>query len=193
MKIEEVRLLLSVALRTTRITVPPGTTLGAAAKDQLEMARAYESDGTNFAGSGDPVNALAGFFYAFGWLHFGWFYGTLSTEMAMPPCPFIYPCGRLPLPASEKLHEKSCRYERLLTTASSSVTCAPDPSTQAYLLAARTLQVAATSARQGRWLLEVVREEDALAHFSYGHGWLDAGVRAGLFTIHANREIFTVD
>jgi len=113
--------------------------------------------------------------------------------MPVPPCPFIRPCGRLSRNVSDKLHEKSSRYERLLTTASASVTCAPDPSTPAYLLATRTIQVAITSARQGRWYREVMREEDALAHFSYGHGWLDAGVRAGLFTIHANREIFTVD
>jgi len=193
MKIEEVHLLLSAALKTTRIPVPPGTALHSVAQDQLEMARAYESDGTTFFGSGDPVNALAAFFYAFGWLHFGCAYGTLVTDMPVPPCPFIRPCGRLSRNVSDKLHEKSSRYERLLTTASASVTCAPDPSTPAYLLATRTIQVAITSARQGRWYREVMREEDALAHFSYGHGWLDAGVRAGLFTIHANREIFTVD
>ncbi|HII97976.1 MAG TPA: DUF357 domain-containing protein [Methanoregula sp.] len=193
MKIEELHLLLSAALEKTRITVPPETALWACAKDQLAMARAYESDGTTFAGRGDMVNALAGFFYAFGWLHFGCAYGTLITDMPIPPCPFIRPCRRLPGAVSGKLTEKSSRYERLLTTASASVTCAPDPSTPAYLLAARTLQVAYASACQGRWFLEMKREEDALAHFSYGHGWLDAGVRAGLFTIHAHREIFTVD
>lgn len=193
MKIEEVHLLLSAAQKTTRIPVPPGTALHAAAKGQLEMARAYESDGMTFFGSGDPVNALAAFFYAFGWLHFGCAYGTLVTDMPIPPCPFIRPCGRLPLPANDKLHEKSSRYERLLTTASASVTSAPDPSTPVHLFATRTIEVATTSARQGRWFLGLKREEDALAHFSYGHGWLDAGVRAGLFAIHANREIFTVD
>jgi len=62
MKIEEVHLLLSAALKTTRIPVPPGTALHSVAQDQLEMARAYESDGTTFFGSGDPVNALAAFF-----------------------------------------------------------------------------------------------------------------------------------
>ena len=36
------------------------------------------------------------------------------------------------------------------------------------------------------------QKEDALACFSYGHGWLDAGVQAGLFAVIANRDIFTV-
>ena len=34
--------------------------------------------------------------------------------------------------------------------------------------------------------------EDALASFSYGHGWLDAGVTAGFFHILAERDLFTV-
>ncbi len=34
--------------------------------------------------------------------------------------------------------------------------------------------------------------EDALASFSYGHGWLDAGVTAGFFRIVAQRDLFTV-
>jgi hypothetical protein len=37
------------------------------------------------------------------------------------------------------------------------------------------------------------RQEEALACFSYGHGWLDCGVETGLFSICANREMFTVD
>jgi hypothetical protein len=36
------------------------------------------------------------------------------------------------------------------------------------------------------------RFEDALACFSYGHGWLDAAIRAGLIRITGNREIFAV-
>jgi hypothetical protein len=34
--------------------------------------------------------------------------------------------------------------------------------------------------------------EDALAHFSYGHGWLDAGVTAGFFRIMTERDLFPV-
>jgi len=192
MKTGELHILLSAALEKTRSTAPPGTALGHTAAGQLEMVRAYESDGTTFAGSGDPVNALASFFYAFGWLHFGCVYGTLITDMKIPPCPFIHPCDRLPAKDHEKLQEKSARYDRLLATARASVTCAPDPSTPAHLLAARTLKVTSAYSGSGRWFLQENRHEDALAHFSYGHGWLDGGVRAGLFVIIAERDLFTV-
>ena len=192
MKIAECQLILSAALGKTRITVPPGTALCTTAACELEMVRAYASDGADFVAKNDPVNALASFFYAFGWLHFGCVHGTLITDMQTPACPFTRPLERLCEEYREKLQEKSGRYERLLATARSSVTCAPDPSTPAYQLAARTLQVAETYTGQGRWLMQKGRTEDALANFSYGHGWLDAGVRAGLYGIIAERDLFTV-
>jgi hypothetical protein len=192
MKIRECQVLLSSALKNTRSDIPDGTTLGRVAATELEMARAYLSDGTTFLKTDDPVNALGSFFYAFGWLHFGVAYGTLSTEMKLTPCPFIRPCERLPDRVFGKLTEKTGRYERLLDTARSSVTCAPDPSTPAHLIATRVLEIAETYTTQGRWFRQENRNEDALASFSYGHGWLDAGVLAGLFVITAEREIFTV-
>jgi hypothetical protein len=192
MKIRECQVLLSASLENTRITVPAGTALGNTAAAELEMARAYLCDGTTFSTTNDPVNALASYFYAFGWLHFGCAFGTIRTEMKVPPCPFISPCERLPDKAGEKLMEKSERYQRLLDTARSSVTCAPDPSTPAYLLAVRVLMIAETYAGRGCWFIQDKRHEDALASFSYGHGWLDAGVRAGLFVITAERDLFTV-
>jgi uncharacterized protein len=192
MKIRECQVLLSSALGNTRITAHGETALGRTGATEIEMARAYLNDGTTFATKGDPVNALASYYYAFGWLHFGCAFGTLYTEMKTPPCPFISPGERLPKTAIEKLTEKTERYERLLDTARSSVRCAPDPSTPAYLLAARVLEIAEIYSRRGRWLWQEHRPEDALAGFSYGHGWLDAGARAGLFVIIAERDLFTV-
>jgi hypothetical protein len=192
MKIPECQVLLSSSLDNTRVSSPGKTLLGITAAEELEMARAYLNDGTTFSASQDPVNALASFYYAFGWLHFGWMYGTLVTDMKIPACPFLGPCERMPVTHTAKLHEKTARYERLLDTARSSVTCAPDAATPPYLLATRVLQIAETYTLRGRWLREENRYEDALAGFSYGHGWLDAGVRAGLFVILAERDIFTV-
>jgi hypothetical protein len=43
--------------------------------------------------------------------------------------------------------------------------------------------------------VELLRAGDlagALARFSYGYAWLDAGVRAGLFRITSERGLFTV-
>ena len=33
---------------------------------------------------------------------------------------------------------------------------------------------------------------NAAAAFAYGYGWLDCGVRAGLFSIHGDRHLFTI-
>lgn len=192
MKISECQVLLSAGYGRTGSAAPPGTVLYSIAAGELEMVGAYLSDGTRFSSSGDPVNALASFYYAFGWLHFGCAYGVLVTDMKNPPCPFLGPLERLPGTVSAKLDEKATRYDRLLDTARRSVTCAPDPSTPACQFATRTLQIAETCSIRGRWLLLEKRQEDALASFSYGHSWLDAGVRAGLFVIIAERDLFTI-
>ena len=47
----------------------------------------------------------------------------------------------------------------------------------------------AVYAEQGDRYLRDGTYEDALACFSYGHGWLDAGVTAGLFTITDHHDL----
>lgn len=44
----------------------------------------------------------------------------------------------------------------------------------------------------GEHFLERGDDADALAAFSYGHGWLDAGVRAGLVSVD-DTDLFTID
>lgn len=192
MKIRECQFILSVALDKTRVTADKKTVLGRTGAAEREMVQAYLTDGTTFSSSSDPVNALASFYYAFGWLHFGNCNGTIVTDMQTAPCPFTGAVERLPMDTLPKLTEKVSRYERLLNTARSSVSCAPDPSTHQYNLAENVLRIADAYAIRGGWLVLAKRPEDALAAFSYGHGWLDAGVRAGLFCILQERDIFTV-
>jgi hypothetical protein len=156
------------------------------------MADAYLSDGSTFYASGDTVNALASYYYGFGWLHFGISAGILSSSSPVT-CPFEGPCEILEDPEiRQKLAEKTSRYARLLDLARSSVECASDPSTASYDFAHKVQCIAATYADLGRRYVTQGTDEDALTCFSYGHGWLDAGVTAGLFRILAAREIFTV-
>ena len=146
------------------------------------MARAYESDGIRFFESGDPVNALASFYYGFGWLHFGLSSGLLSVT-SPTVCPFKEPLEMLQLPFRAKLEEKASRYAHLLEIARKSVKCAPDPATTSHDFAQRILCIAGVYARRGVCLERSGNHEDALASFSYGHGWLDAGVTSGFFRI----------
>jgi len=192
MRIEQCGAFLAAALRETTPAGPQGTLSVRNAASVLEMADAYQNDGSTFYHSGDTVNALASYYYGFGWLHFGISSGLLITGSA-PVCPFRDPCESLEgTEIQKRLHEKTARYSRLLDLACSSVECAPDPSTTAYDFALKIQCIAAIYAGSGKRFMVQGADEDALACFSYGHGWLDAGVTTGLFRIFAAREIFTV-
>jgi len=191
MKISECQSLLTSTLSLTHIPAPQNTLSGQIAVSVRVMACAYESDGIIFFESGDHVNALACFYYGFGWLHFGLASGLLIVSGA-DVCPFTGPPGILPPQFRKKLEEKSFRYDRLLDMARSSVECAPDPATGSHDFAGRILSVAEIYSRRGGQLLKSGAHEEALSFFSYGHGWLDAGVAAGLFRVTSNRDLFCI-
>ena len=173
--------LLSGELDVVDIVLPEGTPLAALAGIVKDMADAYTDDGKTFFLGGDRVNALAAFYYGYGWLHFGLAYGLLSLQRkGQVSCPFSSPVELLSPAFSGKLDEKTRRYARLLDTACASVVPAPEPETTAEIFARRVILVGTCYARGGRGNLTAGAEEEALALFSYGHGWLDAGVRTGL-------------
>jgi uncharacterized protein len=192
MLIEECGTLLKAELRVSAIVPPKDSPLGALGATITGMVQAYADDGATFAKKGDPINALASYYYGFGWLHFGMAYGLLAHAGEQPACPFTASTEQIPPSLSDRLTEKTARYLRLLETACSSVARAPDKETATGAFADRVLCTGTCYARHGRLLLLRGEREEALASFSYGHGWIDAGVRAGLFAVTANREIFTI-
>ena len=192
MKIAECRDNLAAALACTRCSAHPHTPLERKAFAVIEMAQAYQKDGATFYHKGDLVNALAAFWYGAGWLHFGISSGLLIRDSQNLFCPFAEPLEKLPVSHAKKLQEKTHRYERLLNTARSSVECAGEIKTISNDFAGKVLFITAQYAAQGSRYLEVGACEDALTCFSYGHGWLDAGVTCGYFRILAHRDIFTV-
>jgi hypothetical protein len=191
MKIAECQDLFTHTLSTTHISAPEGTHFNSIAAQILEMARAYESDGIRFFQTGDPVNALASYYYGFGWLHFGVSSGLLNIHCPAA-CPFKGTAEVIHIRHRSKLEEKTTRYARLLDIARTSVKCSVDPATTSNVFARRILCIAGTYARRGGHLVNAGDPEGALASFSYGHGWLDAAVRAGFFSIVAERDLFTV-
>jgi len=193
MRIAECREVLASTLARTTSSAPEGTSLARTGQAILRMASAYESDGRTFLSGDDPVNALAAFLYALGWLHCGIASGVIVCSGGNPLCPFATPAENVPASHYLKLEEKTGRYARLLETAIASVTPAPAPGTPAHDFAVQVLFIAGIYLQNGRREVSEGRTENALSCFSYGHGWLDAGVESGLFTIHANRGIFTVD
>jgi hypothetical protein len=191
MKTDDCLGLLATLLGAATITAPEKTPLYQSAEAVLVMARAYESDGRTFFKSGDRLNALACAWYGSGWLHFGITYGLL--EMSLPVgCPFLNPCESLPPSFAKNLEEKTRRYQRLLDTARASVGCTGELATASNGFSKKVLFIAALYAAQGARYLGGETYEDALACFSYGHGWLDAGVTSGLFLINDHHDLFTV-
>jgi hypothetical protein len=182
---------LTRTLSATQIPAPEGTHFNLVAVQILEMVHAYESDGTRFFQRDDPVNALASYYYGFGWLHFGVSSGLLNNSCSAA-CPFTGPAEVLHIRHRQKLKEKTTRYARLLDTARTSVKCSVDEATRNYVFARRIRCISATYARRGEDLVTTGDPEGALASFSYGHGWLDAAVTAGFFYIVAERDLFTV-
>lgn len=189
MNLEEYGALYGEALSRTRIVVPEGTLLYRVAGEVLEMAAAYRGDGFVFLRKGDPVNALASFAYGLGWLDAGSRFGLFEPFAAHLPVE-VEAC--MPDSQSAHLDEKTHRYRRMLDAALAMVETGPDDASplsggaEAFHAAARSRYV------QGVEHLDAGDLPGALARFSYGYAWLDAGIRAGLFRITGERGLFTV-
>jgi len=90
------------------------------------------------------------------------------------------------------LAEKTDRYERLLSEALDAATVAPPEGTPLGAGADDLLGMARSYLEDGRHFRENGDPVNALAAFSYGHAWLDAGARLGLLAVPAEGDLFTV-
>jgi hypothetical protein len=168
---------------------PEGTPLHRAAREAEEMAAAYLSDGRAFLAAGDAMNGLAAFTYAAGWLGAALSLGLLCGDVVPALPAFPEDAGAL---AGERVREKRSRYRGMLAGALEALECSPDPGSPLCPAAAALLGRAGDLLGEGDGHASAGREGDALACYSHGHGWLDAGVRAGLFRVLHSRELFTV-
>ena len=91
-----------------------------------------------------------------------------------------------------KLVEKTDRYEALLAEALEAATIAAPAETPMAEAAAACLEMAASYLEDGRHFRSTDDRVNALAAFSYGHGWLDAGARTGLLCVPTEGHLFTV-
>ncbi len=91
-----------------------------------------------------------------------------------------------------ELTEKTDRYGTLLEDALEAADIAPPPGTPLESAAAEYYEMAEAYLEDGRHFREEGDLVNALAAFSYGHGWLDAGARIGLFEVPTEGHLFTV-
>jgi hypothetical protein len=90
------------------------------------------------------------------------------------------------------LEEKTDRYEELLAEALEAAEVAPQEGTPLYEAALEYEEMARSYLEDGRHFRADDDPVNALASFSYGHGWMDAGARAGLFDVPTEGHLFTV-
>ncbi|ERG96675.1 DUF357 domain-containing protein [Haloquadratum walsbyi] len=90
-----------------------------------------------------------------------------------------------------ELIAKTDQYERMLTDALEVAEIAVPPTTPLGRAARETREMARSYLEDGRHFRADDDPVNALAAFSYGYGWLDAGVRMGLFTIPEDSDLFT--
>jgi hypothetical protein len=87
------------------------------------------------------------------------------------------------------LDEKTDRYERLLADALDATDIAVPADTPLHTAATDAREMAAAYLEDGRQFRANDDPVNALAAFSYGHAWLDAGARLGLFAV-PDSELF---
>jgi len=94
---------------------------------------------------------------------------------------------------SADLHEKTDRYEGMLAAALAAAAVAVPESTPLGDAALEIREMALSYLEDGRHFRESDDPVNALAAFSYGYGWLDAGVRLGLFAVPDDTDLFTIE
>ncbi len=82
----------------------------------------------------------------------------------------------------DQLVTKTEQYEALLEAACARVHIAPEEHTRLGQLADEHLEMATAYLEDGKHFSTEDDLPNALASFAYGHGWLDAAIRAGLLT-----------
>jgi hypothetical protein len=87
------------------------------------------------------------------------------------------------------LTEKTDRYERLLAEALDAAAATPAEGTPLSEGAAAFDEMARSYLEDGRHFRANGDPVNALAAFAYGHAWLDAGARLGLFDV-PDTELF---
>jgi len=88
--------------------------------------------------------------------------------------------------------EKTERYEALLAEALDEATVATPAETPLATAADDCTEMARSYLADGRHFQDEGDLVNALAAFSYGHAWLDAGARFGLLSVPREGELFTI-
>lgn len=90
------------------------------------------------------------------------------------------------------IEDKTAQYESLLAEALTAAEIAPPPTSPLGEVATTFEEMAQAYHSDGRHFEAENELGDALAAYAYGHAWLDAGARLGLFEVPREDDLFTV-
>lgn len=184
--LEQYRSDLSLAYARIESFQQSKTPLDAVTAGMREMISSYLTDSEVFYQREDFVNEYAALLYAHGWLDAAIYLGYLTG-----PTPSLYlpEDTSIPCDLHDRLIEKRNRYELMLRDALVSIEIAPASGSPLYSAALyiRKKGENVFPANSGTACMH------ELGCISYGYGWIDAGLRAGLFRIVANPHLFTTD
>ena len=90
------------------------------------------------------------------------------------------------------LAEKTNRYEGLLADALEESSIDVRDGSPLYAAAVEFREMANSYLEDGRHFRDEDDLVNALAAFSYGHAWLDAGARLGIFDVPDEGHLFTI-
>ncbi|PWR73999.1 DUF357 domain-containing protein [Methanospirillum lacunae] len=184
--LEQYRSDLSLAYSNAGSFQLPKTPLGAVTAGIREMISSYLTDSEVFYQREDLVNEYAALLYAHGWFDAAIYLGYLT---GLTPPIYLPEDKSIPCDQHERLLEKRNRYELMLHDALGSIEIAP-PSGSPLYTAAVYIRKKGEDVFLNNPVTGYMQE---LGLISYGYGWIDAGLRAGLFNIVANPHLFTTE
>ena len=182
--------LLEESLHGITLFNPEGSPYQALGTEILEMVISYLQDSEFFQKNNDIVNQYASLGYAHGWLNAGSYLGLY--EKSVPTIEFsdvLFPDQY----KKDHLHEKTGRYHMMLKDAIRSVSPFPGTGSPLALAAEISLNEVNDSFLRAEEFMKDNQYISALGYLCYGYGWLDTAVRAGLFQVYANFNLFTTE
>ncbi|HJJ56293.1 MAG TPA: DUF357 domain-containing protein [Methanocorpusculum sp.] len=166
------------------------TLVNAISLDIIEMVKCYAYDGDIFYKKEDLVNSCASYAYGYGWLDAGTFLGYINGNSENGLIDNIDDLISVSL--QNHLLEKTNRYQKMLSSALDGVYICPDIGTRLNVSANDILNRVSLIKDDGDTKYENNDLINALFLYSYIYGWLDVGVRTGLFGIKGDRHLFTI-
>ena len=190
MDLHEYQQTLKAVIKDAGITCPLGTPYNNLGEQMMMMIISYISDAEYFSKQQDYVNQFVSLSYVHGWLSSGIFLGILyGKQIEFEPDGFKF----IEIFNLDHLNEKTERYSIMLKKALKVVKPSPVAGSPVRKAAEICLATAKKELSRAEAQIQYGQRINALGLLSYGYGWLDSAVRAGLINVSGDQYLFTTE